>query len=490
MSIENLASRAKLAVYWNTGFNLFRDLLQFVVMLILVRIIPPEAYGQFGLVNSIIGFISVFSFTSFISHSLQIRKIEEIDYQSQFTAGFFIQIIVIVATVCSAIFIDFFPEYKGIKFLIIIMATGFIFQLPGELQRKMYEKQLEWKRMRLLDAIGMLLYSIIAIILGLLGFKIYALLLPSLVTGFPFIYELFVKNKWLPNWTFDKNKYKETLKFALAQSGTSLIAKVQPLIESIFFTTVIGFYDFGIYGRAFGLARMVSEKFVSQLLYATYPVLTNIDTKSEQFKKAVSTLLIIIMAFIIPVSIIFSLNAESIVLLLYGNKWIAVIPLLPFTIFIVSFSALNSTFYYILLSYYKQNLLFIISVISLIINIFFLIIILNKGIKYYLTGLLFLQFVLLTGYIIIASFYKLIELKFILRKLLGLLVIALTSCLPVFFISKYFGYNQNIVKLVRIIIYFILYLIQLRLFMTETFITIINYFPFKEKALTIFKLKH
>ncbi|HMN24928.1 MAG TPA: oligosaccharide flippase family protein [Ignavibacteriaceae bacterium] len=487
--MDNLISKAKLAVYWNTGFNLFRDLLQFVVMLVLVRIIPPEAYGQFGLVNSIIGFISIFSFTSFISHSLQIRKIEDIDYQTHFTAGFFIQLFAVVVSIMTGVVLSYFNNYKEISWLVAIMAITFILELPAEFQRKQFEKILDWKRLRILHGIGLVASSMLAIIMALAGAGVYALLIPGLTTSLPFIYELFVKSKWRPTWTFDKIKYKETLKFALAQSGTSLTAKVQPLIESTIFTSVIGFYGFGIYGRAFGFARMVSEKFVSQLLYATYPVLTNIDTKSEQFKRAVSTLLIIIMSFIIPVSIIFSLNAESIVLLLYGNKWIAVIPLLPFTIFIVSFSALNNTFYNILLSYYKQNLLFIISIISLIINIFLLIIILNKGITNYLTGLFFLQFILLIVYIIIASFYKLIELKFILRKLLGLLIMAIISNLPMFLISKYLENNQNIVKLVGIVIYFILYLIFLRLFMTETFLTIINYLPFKEKTLAIFRIK-
>jgi O-antigen/teichoic acid export membrane protein len=58
---KGLGQRARQAVYWNTGFNLFRDLLQFAVMLVLVRILSPDAYGQFGLVTSIIGFISVFA---------------------------------------------------------------------------------------------------------------------------------------------------------------------------------------------------------------------------------------------------------------------------------------------------------------------------------------------------------------------------------------------------------------------------------------------
>ena len=76
--MEDLKSKAKKAVYWNTGFNLFRDALQFGVMLVLVRIIPPEAYGQVGLVNNMIGVLAVFNLNNLMTHYLiQKRDSEE-----------------------------------------------------------------------------------------------------------------------------------------------------------------------------------------------------------------------------------------------------------------------------------------------------------------------------------------------------------------------------------------------------------------------------
>lgn len=487
--MQSLSSKAKLAVYWNTGFNLFRDFLQFGVMLVLVRIIPPEAYGQFGMVNAVIGFISVFSFASFIAHTLQIRKIEDIDYQSHFTAGFFIQIFAVLLSIITAIILSYTNDYKEISWLVAIMSITFILDLPSQLQIKKFEKNLDWKRLRILHGIGLILSSLIAIIMAIAGTGVYALLIPGLLTTLPFIYELFVKNKWRPDWSFNKAKYKETIKFALAQSGISITGKVQPLIESSFFTSLIGFYGFGIYGRAFGLARMISEKFVSQILYATYPVLTSIDIKSEQYKKALNTLVIIIMTFIIPVAVIFSFNAESIVILLYGSRWIAVIPLLPFAIIIVSLAALNNTFNTIFLSFYKQNLLFIISIVNLCINIFLLVLVLNKGIIFYLAGLILLQLLLLISYLILTSNYKLIELRFILLKFIELIGIALISYLPILLITEYAGYNQNEIQIVGILFYLIFYLILLRLFMKKILLIILNYLPFKDKIKKYFLVK-
>lgn len=483
MKTSNIKQKAKLAVYWNTGFNLFRDLLQFSIMLVLVRIIPPEAYGQFGLVNAIIGFISIFSFTNFIAHTLQVRKVEDIDYQSHFTAGLFIQLFAITLSIITSVILSYIKDFKEVAFLVAIMSLTFVLELPAELQRKMFEKILDWKRLRILHGIGLIFSSVMAIIMAFAGTGVYALLIPGLLTTLPFIYELFIKNKWRPSWNFNKEKYKETIKFALANMVISLTMKVQPLIESSIFTLVIGFYGFGIYSRAFGLAKMVIEKFVSQVLYATYPVLTNIESKSEQFKRAVRTLLTIIIAFIIPVSIIFTLNAESIVLLLYGNKWKDVISFLPLAIIIVSFSAVNNIFYYILLSLYKQNLLLIISILSLAVNVLLLLFVLNKGIYNYLIGLFFMQLFILLVYLIISIRTKIINLNFVLVDLLGLIIIGIISCNPIYLILKFFDYQNYFLKLVGILLCFILYIIFLKVFMKNTLLKIINYLPLNKKLL-------
>jgi O-antigen/teichoic acid export membrane protein len=71
-----LGQKARAAVVWNAGFNIFRDLVQFVVMLVLVRALAPTAYGEFGFVTSIIGFISVFAFNNFIGYTLQVKNDE------------------------------------------------------------------------------------------------------------------------------------------------------------------------------------------------------------------------------------------------------------------------------------------------------------------------------------------------------------------------------------------------------------------------------
>ena len=136
----DLRTTAQAAVIWNTGFNLFRDLLQFAVMLVLVRLLDARAYGQFSLVTSIIGFISIFSFNNFIAYTLQVQTEEETHYQEHFTAGAVLQIGMFLLTNFIAVCVRWIPAYSSIAPLLHVMSVTFLFEWPCELRRKMIER--------------------------------------------------------------------------------------------------------------------------------------------------------------------------------------------------------------------------------------------------------------------------------------------------------------------------------------------------------------
>ena len=131
--MTNLGTKAKLSVLWNTGFNLFRDGLQFFVMLVLVRMISPSTYGVFALLSSVMTFIHVFSFNTFIQHVLQVREDSKINYQNHFTFGFFLQVFLFFATNIIAFLLYLFDFYSVISLYLHVLSFVFFFELFSEL---------------------------------------------------------------------------------------------------------------------------------------------------------------------------------------------------------------------------------------------------------------------------------------------------------------------------------------------------------------------
>ncbi|MCG6885825.1 MAG: oligosaccharide flippase family protein, partial [Proteobacteria bacterium] len=66
------------------------DVIQFSVMLVLVRILTPADYGAYGLIMAVMGFAFVFSSQSFVDYLLQIRGDTGVDYSLYFTLSLLI----------------------------------------------------------------------------------------------------------------------------------------------------------------------------------------------------------------------------------------------------------------------------------------------------------------------------------------------------------------------------------------------------------------
>ncbi len=390
----SLGQKARSAVIWNAGFNIFRDLLQFGSMLVLVRLLEPEAYGQFGLVTSIIGFISILSFNNFMAHTLQVRTDDETHYQDHFTAGAVIQASLFVLCNLVGLCLWWLPAYSAVAPLVHVMSVGFVISFPCDFRIKILERQLDWKRLRLLHAIGLLITTLVAVLMAMSGAGAYALLVPGMFVTLPFVFDLFAKLKWKPDWSWSWPRYKAAWQFGLSRIGSGLAVNGRQLLESGVLAKVLGFATLGFVNRAMGLAQMFCTKFAAQLLYSLYPMLARQEQGSPAFRRVSGLVLRSVAWVVIPLALIFSVLAEPVVKTVYGSKWLEVIPLLPWGMAFGVAAALAHAAYMLVLASQRQNWCLTLDCLTLAGTAIALFAVLPMGLIPYLASVTCLQTVL------------------------------------------------------------------------------------------------
>ncbi|HUB83245.1 MAG TPA: oligosaccharide flippase family protein [Bryobacteraceae bacterium] len=328
----SLAAKARSGILWVTALNVFRDFLQFGTMLVLVRLLAPKAYGEFSLISSVMVFFTVFSFRSFLEHTLQLRPEEPVDYQSHFTAGAFLQIAMCALVNVAAYVLRHFAKYAGIAPVLHATSIFFLLDWAGEFRVKMLERALDWKRLRSLQAIGLAASSSLAIVLAKLGLGVYALVLPGMLATLPFIWDLFFRYGWRPDWTWSAAHYRAAWTYGWTRIMAGVLTTARPLIEGAAIVQVTGFTQLGFMSRAVGLAALCCQKLPGVLTMTLYPLLTRMARKSEAFERANGLVLRLVGWMAIPGAILFSRIAHPLVRLIYGSKWDAAIPLLPYAL--------------------------------------------------------------------------------------------------------------------------------------------------------------
>lgn len=352
---SGFAGKARSAVIWNAGFNLFRDLLQFVTMLVLVRLLPPRAYGEFGFVTSVVGFMSIFAFGNFIAHALQVKDAKDARFQEHFTAGAVLNIGMFCVANLVAFALRTSSEWAQVAPLLHVMSLTFLLEWPCEVRRKMIEREFDWKTLRILHGIGLALTALLAIGMALGGFGTYALLVPGLAVTLPFICDLFVRMRWRPTWEWSWSSYKPAAQFGVTRIGSGLVLNGRQLMESAVFASILGFAALGVFNRSIGLAQLFCGKVASQLVYAIYPILTRIDNKEANAARVGGLVIQTVAWSAIPLATAFAVLAGPFVRLIYGENWLAVIPLVPWAMGWGVAAALFHATYMLLLARQQQR---------------------------------------------------------------------------------------------------------------------------------------
>jgi O-antigen/teichoic acid export membrane protein len=337
---QSLGASARASLGWAGGFMLLRDVLRFVTMLVLVRLLQPSDYGTVALAESIVALLSVVSFNTFVSHALQARDPVDIDWQAHFTAGAVVNTLLALVTLVVAWGLTFSDLYAAAAGPLAVLSLVFVVEIPAALRQRMLQVTHEWRRFRSLIFIGSLLSSFVGIMVALFGGGFWALAVQPVVLGFPAMLDLFTFAKWRPRISWSWTRYRATAGFGAMRMIAGLLRNGHQTFEQ---SMVAGTYQFaalGIFTRAVGLGTLIAGRLGIVAVDSLYPVITRAERRSARFKRYAGLIMRGVCWTTIPSSVLLALFAPDIVTLLYGTKWNDVIPLLPLAAIAVGFGSM------------------------------------------------------------------------------------------------------------------------------------------------------
>jgi len=386
-SEQSLAQSAKASILWGGGFTLLRDVVQFGTMLALVRLLSPEDYGSAALAQSIIGVMSVLSFGTLVMHAFQLRDPQKIDWQAHFTAAAVINSVLFGLTLAIAWALSFSEHFHRAAGPLAGLGAVFLVEIAGTMRHRMLETQHDWKRFRILLIIGTVLALATSLIVAFLGGGVWALVVQPPLFGVPAVVDLFWHGKWRPNWTWSWPRYRDTAKFGFNRMGAAAVYRGQQTVEQ---TVLTGAYDFGVLGvftRSVGLATLVAGRIGTVAMMSLYPIVTRAEQRSERFQRMSGLVLRGVCWTTIPAAIWLALCARDVVALLYGPKWMAVVPLLPLAVPGVALSGIESALCSLLLASNEVKTALLIDLVSACIVVGLALWLVPVGIKVYLVAL-------------------------------------------------------------------------------------------------------
>lgn len=323
-----LRQKAISATLWSAADIFLRQGLSFIVTIVLARLLTPEEFGTIALLYLFIGVASVFVDSGFAGALTQRQDTTHTDESTVFwfnlVTGFLVAVVLWMAAPWFATF------YKSpiLTPLTQVLAINVFISALGAIHSTLLTKRLDFRTQLKIGAVATTLSGIVAIVMAMQGYGVWALALQALVSTLLTTCLLWYWNDWRPRMVFSLESLRRLFEFG----GFLLLSGLLESIYSRIYTLLIGkFYsvrDLGFYNRADGTKQIPVGVLTSILSRVAFPIFSAAAHDKEKLQRGVRHALRGVMLINTPMMLGLMVTAEPVIFTLFGARWLPAAPIL------------------------------------------------------------------------------------------------------------------------------------------------------------------
>lgn len=321
MEHRTLKEKSIVALVWDFVGSLATQGSQFVISIILARLLSPSDFGLVGMAMVFIAISQSFIDLGFGSALVQNKENKPITYSSIFLINLFCGIVLLMLFIFLAKPIGGFYESKIVEQLVLIMAPTLLFGALNMVQISILKRELRFKELSLRLLLSGLISGLIGVTLAFLGYGVYALSVQVLFFSIISTIVLWKVSEWRPTLDFSLDEVKSLLSFStytfLGQTLNQIINKLDALIiGKLFSASTLGFFT-----RAESLGALLISYTSGSLAKVFFPAMSKIQDDLERFKYVFLKVISLVSFLTFLLSGVMILSGEFIILTLFGEKW-------------------------------------------------------------------------------------------------------------------------------------------------------------------------
>lgn len=330
-------------ISWSITAQIVRQIIQFIIIVILARILSPEEFGLIGMITVFTGFALMFSTLGFSGALIQKEKVEERHYSSIFWLNLIIGLILTAVIIGISPFISLFYDEPGLTPLTMLIGICFIINSLGLIHKTIIYREMKFKILAFIEIVTMITGGITAIVLAVLGYGVWSLVWQAIISSIMRVLLTWFKSNWRPQLIFDKKAIKDLLGFGSNVLGFMVANYWIRNTDNLLVGKFLGSNSLGVYSRAYSLMLLPFRQINLVISRVMFPALSRIQHDKERTKCIYLRSISLIALIIFPMMIGLLLIADHFILAIYGEKRAGVIPVLQILCIVGMVQAITST---------------------------------------------------------------------------------------------------------------------------------------------------
>ncbi len=313
---------------WSMLQEIIGQLLDFFIIIILVRLLDPKDFGVITIATVII-----MAMNPLVSHGLgvaitQRSKIEKKHLDSAFWSTLVAGCLLALFIVGSADWWAIALSEPKLSDVLTWLSASIVLSSLTIVQEAILRRELNFKVYAIRASIGKLIGGGVGITLAFYGFGVWSLVGRYLASSFVSVLLLWGISNWYPRFKFSRNHFKELFSFGIKVTINDLLVFVNRNADSFLISYFLGSTALGFYNISYKLMSLVFQLVSRTVSQVGMPIFARLQNDKERLWKAFYDITQLISLIVFPIFLGMLVLVPEIVTSLLGEKWSQSAPVL------------------------------------------------------------------------------------------------------------------------------------------------------------------
>ena len=383
----SLKKQAISGLVWTFGQQFGTQLINFVISLLLARVLFPSDFGTIAMFSVVISICSTLVDGGMASSLIRSNDADDSDLSTVFWFNVITSTLLYLLVFLIAPLIAKFYKLDLLTPIIRVYGLLLIIKSLTTVQAIRFTKDLDFKTSFKIQLPSLIIGGFSGVLFAYYGLGVWALVYYPLIQGAISTIQYWIYSDWKPSFVFNKTKFRYHFNFGYKMTLSSLLETIFNNIYTVIIGKAFSPTQLGYYSRADNLKQLPITNLSNALNKVTFPLfakLGNDDIKLREVYKKIMKLVIFIIA---PVLLMAIIMAEPLIRFLLTEKWLPAVPYFQILSLAGILYPIHSYNLNILMVKGKSNLFLIFEIIKKILIVCVLLI----SIKYGILGILWGQ---------------------------------------------------------------------------------------------------
>lgn len=320
-STESLSPLVVKGVAWNGTSRIATRGTQFLVTLVLARLLAPADFGLAAMASIVTMLGSMISEMGFGVAIVQKKQLSDDDVSTAFWTSILLGAAITLLTFVLAPLGAAAFRNDTVGPVIQWSSLGLLVGALAVTPQAMLVRRIEFRPIAMADISSSIAYGVSAIGLAASGFGVWSLVIAGIVLGVVRTVVLVAKSGIRPFRPISTKSLREILPFGLKMFGSNVVQYLRSNLDYLVVGATLGSTSLGLYTLAYKLADFPRLRLATTITEVALPRLSAVQDRDDEVIRTYSTSLTGVTLITFPLLVGLASLAPEFIDVLYGPTW-------------------------------------------------------------------------------------------------------------------------------------------------------------------------